>query len=196
MKEIKTPTKLAFFGDSITEYGWNDETGYVQQVVKKLTKKGYNIQPIPAGIAGHTSTNLLERMDRDIIAKQPNKMILMIGLNDIIYIYAPAEVYINNVKTIIKKAKENNIEVILTNMTIANEDVNSQENQELDYRNKLLVEIAKQENIKFIDVNSPLKEELKNKTEGEELHITVDDLHLNELGNTIVANEIVKNYKN
>ena len=81
-------------------------------------------------------------------------------------------------------------------MTITNEDLNTQENQEVDYRNKLLVEIAKQENIKFVDVNSPLKEELKNKTEDEELHLTVDNLHLNELGNTIVADEIVKNYKN
>ena len=134
-------------------------------------------------------------MDRDIIAKQPNKMILMIGLNDILFVPAPTNIYINNVKTIIKKAKENNIEVILTNMTIANEDINSDENREVDNRNKLLEEIAKKENLTFVDVNFPLKKELKNKTENEELHLTVDNLHLNELGNTIVADEIVKHYK-
>ena len=77
------PLKVVFFGDSITQFGWENQNGYVQQVVERLTNSGVNILPIPAGICGHTSKNMLDRMDKDVLAKKPDIMFFMGGLNDI-----------------------------------------------------------------------------------------------------------------
>jgi len=79
-------------------------------------------------------------------------------------------------------------------MTLAREDINSKENLEIYKRNELLEKLAKEKNVAFVDVNSKLKEGMKNKTKKEWMHLTFDDLHLNELGNIIVGKEIMDVY--
>ena len=186
------PLKMAFLGDSITQFGWENQNGYVQQVVERLTNSGVNILPIPAGICGHTSKNMLDRMDKDVLDKKPDIMFFMGGLNDIWLNEGTFEDYKKNIVAILDKAQKNNIKVYLMNLTVISEDLDSSMNKEIDKYNEFLSEIAKEKNITLIDVSSAIKEEIRKSNK--KPAITTDGVHLNDKGNTILANTIVNKY--
>jgi len=186
------PLKVVFFGDSITQFGWENQNGYVQQVVERLTNSGVNILPIPAGICGHTSKNMLDRMDKDVLAKKPDIMFFMGGLNDIWLNKGTFEDYKENITAILDKAQKNDIKVYLMNLTVISEDLDSSMNKEIDRYNEFLSEIAKEKNITLIDVSSAVKAEIRKSNKNSA--ITTDGVHLNDKGNTILANTIVNKY--
>ena len=64
---IQTGQKLAFMGDSITQNGWESPGGYVKLVIDGLKQAGISVTPIPAGISGHKSNDMLARLDRDVV---------------------------------------------------------------------------------------------------------------------------------
>ena len=59
---IKSGAKVAFLGDSITAQGWTSPHGYVQLVTAGLACNGVKIVPVPAGVGGHTSKDMLARL--------------------------------------------------------------------------------------------------------------------------------------
>ena len=69
---FKPKEKVAFLGDSITAQGWTNAHGYVRLVVAGLQVNGVEITPLPAGIGGHKSDDMLARLERDVIAKHPD----------------------------------------------------------------------------------------------------------------------------
>ncbi len=186
----KKPIVTAFLGDSITQFGWENPNGYVNQVVSGLTNAGFNIIPVPAGICGNTSADMLKRMDKDVLSKNPDIIFFMGGLNDIWLNEGTFEDYKKNISEIIKKAK--NAELIIMSLTIISEDMNSSMNKEINRYNEFLKEISKENSILFIDLNSEMKKELKN-NKGENI-LTEDGVHLNDKGNTIIANKILKDF--
>src|SRR5258708_33052888 len=80
---IQTGQKIAFMGDSITQNGWESPGGYVKLIVDGLAQVGINVTPIPAGVSGHKSNDMLARIDRDVISKKPDWMTLSCGVNDV-----------------------------------------------------------------------------------------------------------------
>ena len=80
---VKTGDAIAFMGDSITEGGWNSPVGYVRLVMSALESNGIKAKAIPAGISGHKSNNMLERLRRDVLDRQPTWMTLSCGVNDV-----------------------------------------------------------------------------------------------------------------
>ena len=72
---VKEGQKIAFMGDSITQAGAGPK-GYVTLVIKGLEAAGVKTTAIPAGISGHKSNNMLERLDRDALSKKPDWMTL------------------------------------------------------------------------------------------------------------------------
>ncbi|MBZ0302737.1 MAG: hypothetical protein K8J31_23530 [Anaerolineae bacterium] len=68
--------KIVFLGDSLTlgTYGVN----YVNLVAAAL--RGHHF--INEGINGDTSLNLYRRLDRDVLAHQPDGVFVMVGIND------------------------------------------------------------------------------------------------------------------
>jgi len=64
---IKPGQKVAFLGASISQYGWQHPTGYIRLVVANLAANGVPIVPIPAGVSGNTSKQMLARLDKDVI---------------------------------------------------------------------------------------------------------------------------------
>ena len=65
-------------------------------------------------------------------------------------------------------------------------------NKEIDRYNEFLSEIAKEKNITLIDVSSAVKAEIRKSNKNSA--ITTDGVHLNDKGNTILANTIVNKY--
>ena len=80
---IKDGQKLAFMGDSITEGGWRNPGGYVRLTIAGLEANGAKVTPIPAGIGGHKSDQMLARLKKDVLEKKPDFMTLSCGVNDV-----------------------------------------------------------------------------------------------------------------
>ncbi len=193
-KNSAKPLNVAFFGDSITQYGWEQEKGYVRQVVDLLDGNGIVITPIPAGRDGHTSFDLLERMDRDVLSKNPEVMFFMGGLNDIWLNKGTFKDYQNNIFEIVQKAQDKNIKVVMMNLTIIGENTDSSMNKTINKYNDFLAQFAKEHSILLIDLNSEMKEALKNKKSSSNLLTKPDGVHLNERGNTLIARKIAKDF--
>src|SRR3954453_162601 len=80
---VKSGEKIAFLGDSITQQGWGNSAGYVRLVISGLAANGIDAEPIPAGISGHKSNDMLARLQKDVLDKKPNWMTLSCGVNDV-----------------------------------------------------------------------------------------------------------------
>src|SRR6516165_4975158 len=72
-----TPGLIVCFGDSITSGGVGPN-GYVTLLQKRLP--GRNV--VGAGISGNTVNELLDRIDRDVIARNPETVVVEVGVND------------------------------------------------------------------------------------------------------------------
>lgn len=81
--------KIVFVGDSITDAGRRESSphgaGYVSQVRSLLLARYPELRLclINRGVSGDTTRHLVERWDRDVIAEQPDWLVLMIGINDV-----------------------------------------------------------------------------------------------------------------
>ena len=51
--------KVVFLGDSITGLGWSESGSYVHLVTAGLEPLGVKIVPLPAGVGGNTSREIL-----------------------------------------------------------------------------------------------------------------------------------------
>ena len=63
-------TRIAFLGDSITNFGHTRPDGYVNLVMDGLARNGINAVKIPAGVNGNDSSQMAARVKRDAIAKK------------------------------------------------------------------------------------------------------------------------------
>lgn len=179
---------VVFIGDSITFYGENTEKGFVTQFRNKFSSK---INIISKGVCGEETPDILARLNTDVIDYNPDVMVMMIGINDINNKNITVEELKNNMTEIIDIVKENNIEPLIFNLSFITEDLNNEKNIQIEEYNKFLEKLAKEKQFILIDVHTPLKAEIE-KQSNEGLAVMEDDLHLNELGNTILANELIK----
>ena len=80
---VKNGDVIAFLGDSITAYGNSVPAGYVNLVMSGLKTNGIEAVKIPSGFGGHNSVLMLERLERHILKKKPQIMLLSCGVNDV-----------------------------------------------------------------------------------------------------------------
>jgi lysophospholipase L1-like esterase len=76
--------RIVFLGDSITQAG-NRPGGYID-LVRTAVKAAHpeaGIEVIGAGISGNKVPDLEQRLDRDVLAKKPTKVVIYIGINDV-----------------------------------------------------------------------------------------------------------------
>jgi lysophospholipase L1-like esterase len=87
--------KIVFFGDSITDCGRDrqDERslgdGYVKVLADKLRPlyPDTDIELINKGVSGDEVSDLLARVDKDVIAQRPDVVVMMIGINNVIHVF-------------------------------------------------------------------------------------------------------------
>jgi lysophospholipase L1-like esterase len=70
--------RIIFLGDSLTWGGYGGD--FVAEVAKLLPQH----EILNAGMGGDTVVNLLERLDEDVLSKQPDGVFVLIGGNDAI----------------------------------------------------------------------------------------------------------------
>ena len=106
---------IVALGDSLTEgYSIDEENAYPARLEKKLRENGYDYRVVNAGISGETSAGTLARVDW-IMSLKPDIVILETGANDGLRGLDP-ELTKENIRKIIRRFKEENVQVILAGM--------------------------------------------------------------------------------
>ncbi|MEY3394950.1 MAG: hypothetical protein RL346_1186 [Verrucomicrobiota bacterium] len=213
---VKSGETIAFMGDSITEAG-NKKGGYVDLVMRALKSRGIEANHIPAGKSGNKSTDMLARLDEQVIAKQPQWMTLSCGVNDVWHFKlilgnrtfegVPLEDYKKNITAIIDKAQAAGIKVMVLTSTMIGEDVSKELNQMMIPYNDFLRQIAKEKGCLLADLNAGMQAELKKYPDvtgkpgnfgkffyGGEFQnkLTSDGCHMNALGNQMMARGVLR----
>jgi lysophospholipase L1-like esterase len=193
---VKDGQKVAFFGDSTTQYGSELPGGYVNLVVSGLAIEGVKIVPIPAGGRwGNTSNEMLARLDRNVLSKQPDWMTLSCGLNDVMGNPASVdlETYKKNIASIVDQAQAKGVKVMIMTSTMAGEDISNPNNQKLAGYNDFLRQLAKERNLPLADINSAFQDAVTAaKPARGTLVLMVDNERLNPDGHRLMAHVILK----
>lgn len=190
---VKTGEKIAFLGDSITQGGANNASGYVRLVISGLEANGIKATMIPAGISGHKSNQMLERLDKDVLTKKPDWMTLSCGVNDVWHGVngVPLDAYQKNITAIVDRAQAAGIKVMILTATMIREDASNSENQKLAPYNDFLRTLAAEKKCLLADLNADMQAALK-PGKHHEPQLTSDGVHMNPLGDRMMARGILK----
>jgi lysophospholipase L1-like esterase len=204
--QTATKKKVVFFGDSITQAGVQP-TGYITKVGEMATKdkKGDQYEFIGAGIGGNKVYDLYLRVEDDVLAKNPDIVVVYIGVNDVWHKqssgtgtdYDKFEKFYN---ALLKKFQAKNIKVILATPAVVGErtDNSNQLDGDLNRYSALIRSIAEKNGLPLVDLRKGFLDYGKaNNPENKESGIlTTDRVHLNEKGNEFVAAEMWKAVQN
>lgn len=191
---VKSGEKVAFLGDSITQGGWGSPKGYVKLAAAGLKANGVEIEVIPAGIGGHKSNQMLERLDRDVLSKKPQWMTLSCGVNDVWHGVkgVPLEDYKKNIREIIEKCAAANVKVLVLTATVIKEQLNNADNEKLAAYNDFLRELAKEKKLPVADLNAMFQERIKAANSPDKNVLTSDGVHMNGAGNEVMAEGVLR----
>lgn len=203
---VKSGEKIAFLGDSITAGGWGNPAGYVRLVIAGLEANGIKAEPVPAGISGHKSDQMLARLDKDVLSKKPQWMTLSCGVNDVWHgprgvpldeamaksgtyddKVATRGTYKKNITAIIDQAQAAGVKPVMLTATVIQENLDSKENGLLAPYNAFLRELAKEKKIPLADLNAMFQERIKAENKPNVKVLTSDGVHMNVEGNKLMA---------
>ena len=191
---IKDGQKVAFLGDSITAQGWDVSGGYVKLVTAGLQTIGVKIIPIPAGVSGNTSADMLGRLGRDVLSKKPDWLTLSCGVNDVWHgINGVAlEPYKKNITAIVDQAQAAGIKVMILTSTVIGENDNDNNTKLIAY-NDFLRKLANERNLPLADENAAFQAALKSTPKRGDRPgvLTNDGVHPNPDGHQLMAKTIV-----
>ena len=204
---VKSGDKIAFLGDSITAGGWGNPAGYVRLVIAGLEANGIKAEPVPAGISGHKSDQMLARLDKDVLSKKPQWMTLSCGVNDVWHgkrgvplddaaAAKPGEydekvadrgTYKKNITTIVEKAAAAGAKPVILTATVIQEDLGNAENARLAPYNDFLRSLAKEKHLPLADLNALFQARIKMENKPGTKILTGDGVHMNGEGNKLMA---------
>ena len=198
-------TRVIFFGDSITQAGAG-AGGYILRVdtLCKSEGKGDNYEFIGAGIGGNKVYDLYLRMDNDVLAKEPDVVVIYIGVNDVWHKATSGtgtdpDKFERFYQAIIDKLKAKNIRIILCTPAAIGEktDFSNPQDGDMNEYSNIIRRIAKNNSLPVVDLRQTFHDyALKNNPDNKDRGIlTTDRVHLNAKGNQFVAEAMWKAIK-
>lgn len=194
-------TRVVFFGDSITQMGVGPE-GYITQLGTLLQQKGMSDQfeLIGAGIGGNKVYDLYLRLEDDVLAKNPDVVVIWVGVNDVWHKTSfgtgtDPDKFERFYEALIKKLQARGIRTILVTPAAIGErtDFSNAQDGDLNRYSTFIRNLAAQHNTGLVDLRKAfLDYNLKNNPENKESGIlTTDRVHLNQAGNALVAEQML-----
>jgi len=192
------PTRVVFFGDSITQAGVQPG-GYITLLQKMLPADAFEL--MGAGVSGNKIYDLYLRMDDDVLAKKPDVVVIWVGVNDVWHKNTSGtgtdpDKFVKFYEAVVKKLQAANARVVLvTPATIGEKtDFSNQQDGDLNLYSQLIRDLAAKYNLPVVDLRKEflahnLKANSSNKDRGT---LTSDRVHLNEAGNQFVADQMAK----
>lgn len=111
---------------------------------------------VNAGINGHTTADLLERLDRDVIELDPTRVIMLVGTNDIRGNVDPAISRSNVDRLLDRLTSETTAEVAVMSLQPLGEQLDSPRNERVRAYNSMLAAEAAEHGVDYL----PLYESL------------------------------------
>ena len=193
----KKAKKVIFFGDSITQAGVQGN-GYINLLKKKLDPTQYEL--IGAGISGNKVYDLYLRMEDDVLNKKPDLVFIYVGINDVWHKLGAKtgtdyDKYLKFYQALINKIQANGSKVVLCTPTVIGEKKDGTNEVDVDL-NKYTAgvrELAAKNNLPLCDLRKAFMDyETANNTEDKEKGVlTNDKVHLNDIGNKLVADTML-----
>jgi len=195
--------KIVFLGDSITA-GGNQPKGYVTLIRNAMAEKhkDLGIEVINAGISGNKVPNLQARLAKDVLAKKPTLVVIYIGINDVWHGEknpangTPKDKFEAGLKEIVGKVQAVGGRVVLCTPTVIGEKTGGANSLDakLDEYADVTRGVAKELKLPLCDLRKAFVDHLKdNNPENKEKGVlTGDRVHLNDAGNKLVADTMLK----
>ena len=185
-------------------------TGFITLLKKDIED---DIELIGKGIGGNKVSNLLERYKKDVLSLNPDIVFIYIGINDVWHKYSFGTgtdiiFYENGLRKIITDLKNKGSRVILCTPTVIGEnkgeftlvnefkDIETMEimNGDLDAYSDVIRKLASELNTDLLDLREIFMNYIsENNPNNESSGITTyDGVHLNDLGNKLIADEMIR----
>ncbi len=199
--QLKKGDRIIFFGDSLTAFAIKDVhvpdgKGYVPLVRAALKEREVDVDAVATG--GHKVTDLLKRMDQDVIAKKPAFVVIQIGVNDASAGVTP-ELFKSQLEELIGKLQHGGAQVIQCTCTCRIEGFNPENvmDKKLDALAEVARTIAREKQLPLVDLRKAFIDYWKtnnpdNKPRG---FLTYDGNHWTEAGHNYVSEQMLKKFK-
>jgi len=165
------------------------------------TGKASSYELIGAGIGGNKIYDLFLRLDKDVLSKKPDLVVIYIGVNDIWHKQmfgtgTDPDKFKLFYSTIIEKIQAGGAEVVLCTPAVIGEktDSSNQQDGDLNAYSSIIRSLASTYKCQLVDLRKMFLEyNLKNNPDNKESGIlTTDRVHLNKAGNELVARELAE----
>lgn len=208
---LRGVNRIVCLGDSITQAG-EGPGGYVW-LLREYLKKIYpgvgsagDIEVVNAGISGHRSSEMVARFERDVLDRKPDLVTISVGVNDVWHGFydnhpqgdgprgVPLDKYRANVEDMVTRAIKQHARVVILSTTVIHEELDRPENAKLVSYNAALRDIARKHGAVFVDLQKPFKDLIstyRKETGARDLLLTVDGVHMNGLGNKVMADTLL-----
>ncbi|NUM75549.1 G-D-S-L family lipolytic protein [candidate division KSB1 bacterium] len=195
------PVRVVFFGDSITELGVQPG-GYIDRMRNTLKEKNAtNFQLIGAGISGNKVYDLFLRLEDDVLRQQPDWVFIYVGVNDVWHkkmhgTGTDPDKFEKFYIALIRKMQAQGIQVALCTPAVIGEKTagKNELDADLDKFAQIIRKLSAQYGLPLCDLRRIFLEHLAhvNKENKEKGILTNDGVHLNEAGNQLVAEHMLK----
>lgn len=196
----KKPTRIVFFGDSITQAAVKPN-GYITKLDSLTRNSTDSLQLMGAGISGNKITDLFLRLDADVLSKNPDIVVIYIGINDIWHkktfgTGTDLGLFEKYYTAIVDRLRQQKIKVIICTPTVIGERYNNTNEQDgdLNLYSESIRNLASRLDLQVCDLRSAFMKYLSvnNKANAEKGMLTTDRVHLSDAGNLLVAQEMWK----
>jgi lysophospholipase L1-like esterase len=188
--------RIVFFGDSITEAGAGPH-GYVTLARQALAAASPDTPPevIGAGISGNRVPDLLARLDRDVLARKPDVVVIYIGINDVWHSQngrgTPKGEFEKGLRTLVEKIRAVGGKPVLCTPTVIGEKkagTNPLDGM-LDEYAEITRGVSAETKAPLIDLRAACIAHLAehNKADAKEGVLTTDGVHLTPAGDQFIA---------
>ena len=194
---VKDGQTVAFMGDSITAGGWGSPGGYVRLIIAGLEANGVKVTPVPAGISGHKSDQMLARLKKDALDKKPDWMTLSCGVNDVWHGARgiPLDQYKTNITAILDQCAAAGTKVVVLTATVIGEELETENNKKLETYNDFLRALSKERKAPLADLYTQFATYLKahpNTTGKPGRALTSDGVHMAPAGDQLMARGVLQ----
>jgi acyl-CoA thioesterase-1 len=164
MKKPNEAIVVVSAGDSITDATFSSD--YLSILRRRLMGQHYEF--LNAGRLGDTSEKLLTRIDKDVLARNPDSITILIGANDArkdAELQLALEAYRHTMNEIIRKIRNtSDAPVALISLAPLGENPSSEKNKTVELYNAILEDIATKQELGYLPLFERLKPILLDKT--------------------------------
>lgn len=206
--KIEPGSRLLFIGDSVTDCGRGRPVGvgslgtlgngYVAEVDAALTKMNLRppIEVLNTGIGGNTVRHLDQRWDADVLAHDPDWLVVMIGINDVWRMFDSRGVgavmpheFLRTYEHFLSRGPKGLKGLVLMSPFYVQKNRADPMRARMDEYGAIVKAIAERRGALFVDIQAALDREMETQVY---IGLAGDRVHPTELGHWVLAGAFLK----